>query len=112
MCLCGSGGGGIDGGNGGNGDSGESIVHRSGGSVVYRSGGGGLCRSSWYFGVGWGFLGGGGGGCGTGSEGGGQMCCEVSSVVCEWEGVFFWVALAWNWWKWMDCVGVGFSLGW
>ena len=48
LCLCGSGGGGIDGGNGdsGVGDSGESIMHRSGGSVVYRIGGGGLCRSS------------------------------------------------------------------
>ena len=34
---------------------------------------------------GWDFCGGGGGRSGAG----GGVCCEVSPVVCTWEGIFF-----------------------
>ena len=70
MCLCSDGGGGgidgsgevggVDGSGGSSGvrNSGENIgfsVGGGGGSIVYRCGEGGLCRSSRYFSVGWGF---------------------------------------------------------
>ena len=80
--------GGGSGKNSGVGDDTESIVYKSvgaGGGVVYWSVGGELCRSGWYFGVGWSFRG--AGGRGSGTDGG--VCCEVDFVVCEWESIFF-----------------------